>query len=642
MNMLFYPLKDERGHTALFSPVRRVSAIFRSFELSGFVGILHFDGSPVDFSLLRDLTNFLSFRGPDAQDIWRDGALGLGHALLQTTTGSALEKQPAQLDGRLWIAADARIDARAELIGKLKGKSQTARALSLSTPDAELILHAYHTWGESCVEHLLGDFSFALWDARENRLFCARDQMGVKPFYYAQMGPHLVFSNTLDCIRRHPDVSSRLNDLAIADFLLFDFNQDPATTSFAHIQRLPPAHVLSCVQGKVSIRRYWELSVTTPIQYSSDPEYVEHFRELLDTAVADRLRTENVGVQMSGGLDSSTVAASAQRVMARSGRVSGLRACTQVFDSLIPDKERHYASLVADALKIPIEFVISDHWKIFERADLPEYHTTEPMHSALPNAALDQLRQIAAYSRVDLTGYGGDPALCGRISIHFRKLIETKQFGRALSDAARFLTAQGRFSRLYLRERWSIMSSPNSELPVYPGWLNEDFERRLDLRARWKSLGGQATLPLAAVRPEAQEGMTISDWPNLFEMYDAGRTRILVEARHPIFDLRLLNFLLALPRLPWCSDKELLREAGRGQLPDAVRLRRKSPLAISPLNAILQLPESAWVDRFQALPELEPYVMRNRIPSVFKDRDPWTAWIHLRPLSLNFWLRSDL
>ena len=269
--------------------------------MSGFVGILNLDGAPVDRALLERMTRSLAFRGPDAQEVWCQGPVGLGHALLQITSGTPLEKQPAELDGRLWIVADARIDARAELIAKLKAKSGTA-GLSLSfPPDAQLILHAYDAWGDACVEHLLGDFSFAIWDARERRLFCARDQFGVKPFFYAHLGSAFILSNTLDCVRQHPAVSSRLNDLAIADFLLFDSNQDLATTTFADIQRLPPAHILTCEQGKISVRRYWELSVTTPIHYSRDAEYVEHFRELLDTAVADRLRTDSVGVMMSGG-----------------------------------------------------------------------------------------------------------------------------------------------------------------------------------------------------------------------------------------------------------------------------------------------------------------------------------------------------
>jgi len=129
-------------------------------------------------------------------------------------------------------------------------------------------------------------------------------------------------------------------------------------------------------------------------------------------------------------------------------------------------------------------------------------------------------------------------------------------------------------------------------------------------------------------------------WPVLFEGYDCGVTGVPVEVRHPFFDLRLVDFLLGLAALPWCSDKELLREAGRGVLPDAVRLRRKSPLLADPLIALLKRPESAWVDSFKAVPELGRYVDRKCIPKVFGEKDAWTAWIHLRPLSLNFWLRS--
>jgi len=131
-------------------------------------------------------------------------------------------------------------------------------------------------------------------------------------------------------------------------------------------------------------------------------------------------------------------------------------------------------------------------------------------------------------------------------------------------------------------------------------------------------------------------------WASLFEGYDAGVTRVPVEVRHPFFDLRLVKFLLALPALPWCSDKELLREAARGILPDAVRLRRKSPLLADPLIAILQRPEAAWLDSFEAVSELGRYVERRLIPKVFGERDPWSAWTHLRPFSLNFWLRSQV
>jgi asparagine synthase (glutamine-hydrolysing) len=134
--------------------------------------------------------------------------------------------------------------------------------------------------------------------------------------------------------------------------------------------------------------------------------------------------------------------------------------------------------------------------------------------------------------------------------------------------------------------------------------------------------------------------MADPSWPSLFEGYDPGVTSVPVEVCHPFFDLRLVKFLLALPALPWCSDKELLREAARGVLPEAVRLRRKSPLLADPLIALLQQMESAWVDSFVPVPELSRYVVRERIPRVFGEKNAWAAWIHLRPLSLNFWLRS--
>jgi asparagine synthase (glutamine-hydrolysing) len=609
--------------------------------MSGIVGILNLDGAPVDRALLERMTRYLAFRGPDAQEIWSQGPVGLGHALLQITSGTGIEKHPARLDGRLWIAADARIDARAELIGKLKAKSQAAGALSLSHPDAELILHAYDVWGEACIEHLLGDFSFAIWDAREKRLFCARDHFGVKPFFYAHTDSCFVFGNTLDCVRMHPSVSSCLNDSAIADFLLFDMHKDLSLTSFADVRRLPPAHTLVFKQGAVSMRRYWELRVTNPVVFRHEQEYLERFRELLDAAVADRLRAESAGVTMSGGLDSTTVAASAQRIFVRKGNPQGLRAYTEVFDSLIPHEERHYATLAADALGIPIEFLVSDHWKIFERADKLEYRTPEPSHTALPDTDWDQLRQVAARSRVALTGFGGDPALCGRLTVHFRQLLAKKQFGRILSDAVRFFGAEGRLSRLYLSTRWRILFSSKKVSSFYPPWLNEDLEKRLALRERWDSTERAGTPALGpSVRPEAHEVMSAPMWPSLFEMYDAGITKVSVEICHPIFDLRLVNFLLALPRLPWCTDKELLREACRGTLPNGVRLRRKSPLAADPLVAVLNLPEAGWVDRFEPVPVFEQYVVRNRIPAVHGERDVWSAWIHLRPLSMDFWLRG--
>lgn len=613
--------------------------------MSGIVGILHLDGAPVDADPLQRLVDFQKFRGPDAQGLWISGHVGLGNTLLRTNDESIHESQPFHLGDNIWIAADARVDGRSDLVAKLTAAGENHLS---EASDAELILRSYRAWGEACLAHLLGDFAFVIWDGPQQKLFCARDQMGVKPFYYASVGSLFVFSNTLDCIRQHPAVSDRLNDLAIADFLLFETNQDAATTAFADIRRLPPAHSLRCERGAISIRRYWTLSVTEEIRFRRDAEYIERFRGLLGQAVADRLRTKSAGILMSGGLDSTTVAATARRILAANGNQNGLFAETVVLDELTPDDERPYAMLAADALKIPIQFRTADNCQLFGGADSPEYRPPFPEHTAWPDQTPELLRRIGARSRIALTGSGSDPGLSSRITVHFRQLLRTGHFIRAASDAANYLSAEGRFARLYLRGRWRLLVSSKNSYDSYPNWLNEGLQREWRLRERWKAHGVpdrgtqlRTESNINAFRPEAVTSMRHVSWQDLFETLDPGTTRVPVEVRHPFFDLRVVTFLVGLPRLPWCCDKELLRQSGRGTLPEAVRLRRKSPVRHDPVVALLQKPESRWVDQFEPVAELQRYVSRHKIPPVWMEGSSSTAWINLKPLSLNFWLRNN-
>src|SRR5580700_7454241 len=126
------------------------------------------NGAPVDEVLLRELARFLKYRGPDGCDVWSQDRAGLGHAMLRTTREAANERQPASLDGKIWITADARIDCRSELESSLISAGCKIRP---GAPDSELILHAYTAWHEKCVQHLRGDFAFAIWDAGQQKLF---------------------------------------------------------------------------------------------------------------------------------------------------------------------------------------------------------------------------------------------------------------------------------------------------------------------------------------------------------------------------------------------------------------------------------------------------------------------------------------
>ena len=603
--------------------------------MSGIVGFVNQAGEPVDRELLGRLTECLAFRGPDAQEVWLDGPVGFGHSLLQTVEDTSPECQPCSLDGQVWISADARIDGRADLIRKLSG--HVGADLKNAT-DAELILHAYHVWGEDCLQHLIGDFAFAIWDGPRRRLFCARDHLGVKPFYYADPGRVLVFSNTLNCIRRHPDVSDRLNDLAIADFLLFGYNQDPATTSFADIRRLPAAHSLTWQQGgAVQVRRYWNLPTEGIVRYPRQRDYVDCFQELLNQAVADCLRTDKVGVFMSGGLDSPLVTAIARDLLAKQSPGFDLHCYTSVFDRLIQDEERYYAGAVARHLQVPIEFLPQDDYALYERQS--ELRWPEPSHDPCGAASADLINLAASRSRVVLTGEGGDEILYPSKS-YIYGLARGLRLAPLAAGVGRCLFLYGHVPQVGFKTalgRWRNGRSQPGE--GYPGWLNPGFADRLELPARWKRLN-RTFVPEHSVRPEACAFLASPLIQGFFEAYDPGTTGVPVEIRHPLMDVRLLRYALTLPPLPWCVDKIMLRELAKGRLPEKIRRRPKTPLAEYPELSLVRRPGSRWLDAFEPCDQLALYVRRAAVPPVSAETDRERLWINLRPLSLNYWLQN--
>lgn len=546
--------------------------------MSGILGMLRTNGAPIEAGLIQHLTASLTLAGPDGQATWCAGPVAFGHALFRTTYESKHEQQPMSLDGRTWIVADVRLDARRDLVDALGGGNE---APLTRAPDAELALRAYLRWGEDCVDHLLGDFVFAIWDSGRRRLFCARDHMGVKPLYYAHADHWLLVSNALPCLRRHPAVSARLHEPAIADFLLTGGNNDPATTSFHDIRRLPAAHTLTWSDTGVAIRRFWTLPIEEPVYYRQDREYTDQFTELLRTAVVDRLRTERVGVFMSGGLDSPALAAVARNEPAGTGATDRVRAFTFVYDSLIPDSERHYAGAVAERLSIPINYYALDEpsgWVPSAAAGTPE-----PVEIATDAGARARCHtDMATHSRVAFYGEGPDNALEYEWMPHLAYLWRRRRWGRLAADAARHLIAHKRVPLLttiprMVRAHWEL----RQRAPSFPGWMAPELVTRLRLKDRWQDLQAKTDSP-HPVRPSAYASLLTPQWQSLFEMFQPSYTGVALEVRHPYIDIRLLRFLLRVPALPWCRQKHLLRRALRGVLPEAARSRAKTPLAREP------------------------------------------------------------
>lgn len=545
--------------------------------MSGILALLRTDGAPVEPQLAQRLTASMTLRGPDAQETWCGGRIALGHTLLRTTYEAAGEHQPLSLDGHVWIVADGRVDARRDLARAIGGETESTL---LKAPDVELLLRAYLKWGDACVDHLLGDFAFAIWDGPRQRLFCARDHMGVKPFYYASVGQWLLVSSTIDALRRHPAVSDRLNDLAIADFLMFGFNQEHATTSFHDIQRLPPAHTLTWSAEGPAIRRYWTLPIEEPVYYRKDDEYVDEFRALVREAVDDRLRTQSVSVFMSGGLDSSMLAATAQEVLRGGVNADPVQAFTFVYDSLIPDQERKYASMVAEHLGIPIRYYVQDErlgWHP-PRVEFPEPYL--PPADSEPESRC--YGDMAAHSRVALYGEGPDNALLYEWRTHLKWLLRQKRWGRLLLDVGKHLAAHRRIPLVptiprMLRER----QEREALEPACPACLSPDLVKRLSLNERWRL---QNAMPGSAHpnRPRGHASLLTAQWQSLFETYEPAYTQNALEVRHPYVDTRVLRFMLSVPAFPWCRAKYLLRRAMVGMVPEHIRQRPKQGLAADP------------------------------------------------------------
>jgi len=603
--------------------------------MSGIAGLLNLDGSPVDGRLLARMSDYLRFRGPDGSGLHAIGNVGFAHTSLRLVedAGARRDDQPLTLDGRRFIVADARIDARSELLAALRARGQAA---SVDAADAELILRAYCAWNDDCVTHLLGDFSFAIWDSLERRLFCARDQLGVKPFYYAQLGKTVVFSNTLECVRLHPAVSPDLNDAAIADFLLFGSNQDAATTTFRDVLRLPPAHSLSWSNGTTTRRRYWTLPIDEPISFKRADDYSDRFRELLGAAVSDRLRTRNVAVFMSGGMDSPTLAAIAASQLRHRPSGGTVHAMTSVYDRLIPDSERHYAGLVARHLDIPIHFDVRDDETSIADWEHVAVHTPEPVDNPPAFVAGTQfLQKMSAFARVFLYGEGPDNAL----RYEWRPYLSYLLAGRRLGPLIRALS-----SDLLMHPRVPLWSLVRQTIGArrqekrwrqeYPGWLNGAFARACDCRGRWDAQQAPSS-SRHPVRPLGHGGFVPSRWLPLFEVCDVQGALTATETRYPFLDLRLLRYMLALPAMPWCRNKLVMRRAMEHALPRAVIRRKKSSLHRSPDFARVK---TSGLPALLPVPTLSRYVNAGKVPLAAGNVVELRAV--LRPLGLNYWLQD--
>ena len=286
--------------------------------MSGIFGLFQLHNAPLAVQDLHAMHEAMAHWGPDGTASWYDEHAGLGHCRLFNTPEAVHERLPhVTADCRLVITAEARLDNRDELCD-LFGISHADCA---SMPDGELIRCAYERWGEACPDHLLGDWSFAVWHPRERRLFLARDHHGNTALYYLHDGRRFAFASDRKALLALPDVPRRLNELYLAQVLVAWSAYHRPDTIYLDIHRLPPAHTMTVTPDGVRVWRYWRLEDTPDLRLPTDEAYVEAFLDIFRQAVRCRLRSYRpVGVTLSGGLDSGSVTALAARLLAQEGK----------------------------------------------------------------------------------------------------------------------------------------------------------------------------------------------------------------------------------------------------------------------------------------------------------------------------------
>ncbi len=280
--------------------------------MCGIVGIYNYKNlAQVEERILLEMNNTMIHRGPDDAGIFIQDEIGLAHRRLSIIDLSTAGKQPlTNENGTIWLTFNGEIYNYLELIPELQAKGHIFK----SKTDSEIIIHAYEEWGTDCLQRFNGMFAFAIWDSNNNRLFIARDRLGVKPIYYAFNDEGIVFASEIKAILKHPKHSSPDEDRESIYNYINEGYIIGNKTFFKDIYKLMPGHYLLIKNNEVQEIKYWDLSTAPLISEISEKEFVEQFRELLIDAVKIRLRSDvSVGFHLSGGLDSSAITAIASK-----------------------------------------------------------------------------------------------------------------------------------------------------------------------------------------------------------------------------------------------------------------------------------------------------------------------------------------
>jgi asparagine synthase (glutamine-hydrolysing) len=599
----------------------------------GIAGVWNRNGEPVRLETIERFTRSLAHRGPDGEGVFiDDGAcLALGHRRLSILDPSAAGHQPMRsAGGRYWITFNGEIYNFLELRTELEG----AGYRFATQTDTEVIAAAYERWGEDCQFRFNGMWAFAIWDARERRLFASRDRFGIKPFYFSRTGRRFAFASELKAFLSLDDFEAREYAPALARAL-----DDPLAaeafdeTLLRDVTRLLPGHCMTVTPDAVSVRRWWNTLDHLVAPARTLAAQAGEFRGLLFDAARIRLRSDvPLGIALSGGLDSSSVLCTLVALEDDSREIDTLeryapewkRAFTATFAGT-PLDELRYAKLVARAARVPLAEVPVEAAGTAEGIERVVFDLEEPWFT--DTTPIWSLYRALRRNNVTvaLNGDGADELFGGYLHHTDHALGACAGFLRSPRRFADLIETRfhlpgengpvGRTSRLRLAVRNDVtlraLSTPARTIYAR-------LRRRLSSRKHSDEYTPRHTMlrayeasavPQRAEAEALQAGLSplgsflygefhATKLPAILRMFDRASMAHGVEIRNAFLDWRIVCYAFSLPdesKIGGGYSKRIVREAMRGIVPEEVRTRRGKIGFNAPLPQWLAGPLRDWL-----------------------------------------------
>lgn len=523
------------------------------------------------------MTALLTHRGPDDDGMYAEGGFAVGFRRLAILDLAPSGHQPMlSADGRYVMVFNGEIFNYVELRDELIALGHVFR----SSGDTEVLLAAYREWGGQCLERLNGMWAFLIYDRVSRHLFGARDRFGVKPLYIYRDARFLMFASEIKAIRDSGAVRLSPDWQTIAHFLLDDRLEDTERTFYAVVEHLAAGTAFEAdADGRMRSWRYWSLPpVEGPV-----PHPVEAYRELFDDAVRLRMRSDvSVGVQLSGGLDSTSIINRMAEHWAAAGRDPGdLRAFCYMSPEFDESEQIQATLRQTRASQVRLEAGPGEIWSSMEKH---LWHQDEPVHSFTSVVGYELMRLARSHNvKVLLNGQGADESLAGYHNYFFDYWTDFVRAGRlyaAYGEINRFARAHRSARRtIGLRLMSRCAKQALAPLPGYAALARMRDRSRIrsdpwtsdEVKNCWSAPPRESDLSLDGV---LRRSLQVSPLPLYLRVEDRNSMAHGVEVRLPFLDYRLVNLAFSLGsewKLKGPCTKRLLREAMRGRIPEIVR-----------------------------------------------------------------------